>query len=187
MDISFVPTLDPGGGGVLPFPSAWSDDLLFLIGRPVKYARDQRAEADYMQWVRNSTQFTTLAALIDWSNGTPVSQPDNGADSMINISGLDLSKRHTYGWRWVVATATTKGHMEGYIDGVQLTPILDATPIQWLKFDPNSTAAPVAGQNAGAVIDVSFMVPIFGTASSCPMVLYAVRIYQKPGASNMVH
>lgn len=188
--ISFFPAVVPPGGK-LPFPCYYANDLFFCLGKPVKYARDQRAEWDLMQYVKNSLLYITLAALIDWShtgkagegpNGTATINPQN---AMIALGDIDVTKPNRYAGRWQMATDTSPGFIDGYINEISLLPLVNGKRIQWDKFNPLSTDAPVIGKNAGAVIDASYMVPTWGTSPDCPMTVHGARFFQRSGANNL--
>jgi hypothetical protein len=165
----FVPTLDPTGGGHLPFPAIWAVNILRLlqVGGVNRWS-----EVDIMQWTRNSLSYVSMACLIDWTLTSSVIQPSDGE---VFLSGFDFGAYHRYGVRWEKAPPAKPGILRSYIDRQEVHYARGFPPITWPYGDP-----------AGTVLDGSHLALIVGTHPSCEMTLKEACVWSKSAAGNWV-
>jgi hypothetical protein len=187
-DFSFTPTLDPGGGGVLPFPAAWREEIdhLAQIGGATQWVGQASGyqhyiEDDDVQWARNTLQYYGPAGLIDWAgiSASPTVLPSN-SETHINVP---MSDRHKYGHLIVPATATTQGYIANFLDGKMVSYAV-GSPVLWNQYNPAAAPPTVAGTTAGALIDVSHLALIAGTSTTCPMTIFTCTVWQGATAAN---
>jgi hypothetical protein len=87
---------------------------------------------------------------------------------------------HRYGLLWIPATATTKGSLTYYFDGVQVGPTT--------SYSQFTTQAPVPTSSTPwtfGIIDKHHLVLILGTGASTPMKVQSVVVWQASAANNM--
>jgi hypothetical protein len=92
----------------------------------------------------------------------------------------NFNQYHRYGFLWKPATATTKGAMSYYFDGVQVGPTTYYT--KW------TNQPPAPGANTPwtfGVIDSRHIVLILGTAPPVAMQIKSVQVWQASAANNV--
>ena len=89
--------------------------------------------------------------------------------------------RHKIGCLWVPATATTKGYVQFYLDGV----IQPTSTMTWNLWNPNTAPPLTAGTTAGAIIDKEHLALILGSSAQNPMQVFGVSVWQKDGTQNL--
>ncbi len=99
-----------------------------------------------------------------------------------------FSDFNLFGVLWIPATATTKGKLVTYLNGspVVYVGVHPAPNTTWNQFNAASPPPPIPGDTAGAILDASHMVLIFGTDVTCPMFVGPVEVWQASGANNLV-
>lgn len=188
--MSFVPTLQAGGGGTLPFPALWARAIDYLaqvggatqwVGQATGYARS--TEWDLMQWPHNSLTLLALSNLIDWY-GLPASTsslilPVNSETTVSIPFNQPFRGTHVY----KAATATTQGSITDFINGVQ-TRYLLGSPIVWNPYNPAAAPPPVAAingtidsKNGGSIIDQDGLAFIAGTDTTSQLTLYSFALW----------
>jgi len=91
-----------------------------------------------------------------------------------------FSQYHKYGLLWIPATATKKGSLTYYFDGVQVGP-----KTNYSEFTNQPPVPTTATPWTFGVIDKQHMVLILGTGASTPMHVYSVKVWQASAANNM--
>jgi hypothetical protein len=180
-ELSFTPTIGPFEPG---FPSFWSNDIGMLSldlpqwpGEAAGYHR--YVELDFMQWPLNLSYRYAGSDFIDWY-GTAhanVASPN----TYVDISGTTFANANRYGTLWVPATATTKGYLKTYFNGVQV-----GQTLTWDEYNPANRPAPVLGTTAGSFLDAQQVALILGTDKQCPMKVLSVTVWQAGTAKNLV-
>ena len=162
--------------GVISFqnaPAGWSDTV---DGWPAFWATAtngsvEHVETDFFEYMTagNSHQFNF--GFIDWlPNGSHVGAGDIGIDGTVNMPvTFDPSQRHTYGFLWVPATATSAGYAKLFVDGQNV--------------GPTYTWTQTSGQFRS--IDANTLQLIFGTGTANPMTVYSVAVWQKNASANV--
>jgi hypothetical protein len=184
-ELSFTPTVGPFEMG---FPAFWSDDIGMLSldtpqwpGQAAGY--HHWVELDFLQWPLNLLDSYEASDFIDWygkaAGGSTPSKPS--PNTPVNIGGTTFATPNKYGTLWVPATATTKGYLKSYFNGVQV-----GQTITWDQYNPASPPAPVLGSTAGSFLDAQQVALILGTDKQCPMKVLSVTVWQASTAGNVV-
>lgn len=95
-------------------------------------------------------------------------------------ANTNFSAYHRYGLLWIPATATKKGSLTYYFDGVQV-----GQPFTYSRF---TNQAPPPNANtpwAFGVIDNQHLVLILGSGASTPLQVQAVTVWQASAARNL--
>lgn len=95
-------------------------------------------------------------------------------------STTNFSQYHRYGFLWKPATATTKGSLSYYFDGVQVGATYTYT--KW------TNQPPPPGANTPwtfGVIDSRHLVLIIGTGPPAPMQIKSIQVWQPSGVNNL--
>ena len=95
-------------------------------------------------------------------------------------AGFKWSDPHKYGYLWVPATATTKGHAAMFMDDVQMGPT-----IYWDQYDPEAPPAPKAGTTAFSVLDSRHLILTIETGTRNPLTVDSVSVWQASDKDNL--
>lgn len=137
-----------------------------------------------------TTAVGTLTGLSHQINVLGQPTPDQGSSVKISQSVLKpvqlLSDYHLYGCLWIPATATTQGSLTNYLDGVPVIYATGAPNQKWNQYNPAAAPPPIINSSAASLLDVSKMVIILGTDTTCPMTIGSVSVWQNSGADNLV-
>jgi hypothetical protein len=112
--------------------------------------------------------------------GTQVSTTSNRP--FVLPDGTDTSKPHKYGFLWVPATASTKGYVQFFFDGVHI-PGWDKS---WNHYQPHLPPTLVDGSTAYSVLDARHLVLLLGTGPKNPMTIHGLEVWQASDAKNIV-
>lgn len=170
VDAKWVPTLDPTGGGHLPFPAIWGLDALRLL---LVSTRNEWPEIDIAQWPRNTLAYYVGVSWVDWTLAGHVTVPSNGE---VKYGGANPADYNRYGLRWERATPTTPGFLRNYLNGVE-TPFAVGKPypITWPYGDPR-----------GTILDNSHQGLILGTHPLCQMTVRSACVWSKLASGNWI-
>lgn len=127
------------------------------------------------------TYATTVISWYDqWSPGDPYSKIQTPFNTLKRTApnGYDWNAFHKYGALWVPATATTKGYVEHYLDGVA------GARVEWDLLNPNSSPPPT---QPGAILDQHQHAIIIGTSPGQLLRVRRCRVWQRAEAGNLVH
>lgn len=95
-------------------------------------------------------------------------------------STTNFSSYHRYGLLWIPATASKKGSLTYYFDGVQVGPSTTYSQFSTQKPVPSSSTPWTFG-----VVDQQHLVLILGAGASTPMQVQSVTVWQASTKSNM--
>jgi hypothetical protein len=95
-------------------------------------------------------------------------------------AGTNFQQYHTYGFLWVPATATTKGHIDAFFDGQK------AYTYSWTQFT-NQAPTPVGQPWAYGRLDQQHMFFILGTGVGETFTVKSVNVWQRNASANMTN
>jgi len=95
-------------------------------------------------------------------------------------SNTDFTQYHRYGFLWKPATATTKGALSYYFDGVQV-----GATTTYSKFTNQPPAPNASTPWSFGVIDQDHLVLIIGTAPPVPMKIKSIQVWQPSSVNNL--
>jgi hypothetical protein len=177
------------------WPSFWSMPMESTLmpgadqwpGQPAGYVHDVEVdmfEADYF------TEPTWYGVgLHEWYGISKVTCPTGLCQ--VNMAGLsgprvpptgtDFTQYHTYGFLWVPATATTKGSMSAYFDGLEV-----GTTVTWTQYT-NQPPTPVGQPWRFGRMDQEHIIFILSTGQGEPLTLKSVNVWQTNASKNMTN
>jgi len=134
-----------------------------------------------MQSPNSNLGFYQPTSPIDWygtGSGTPVSPTVPN----VNLPGsASFTQPNAFGFRWIMATATTPGRMDSYLNRVKVGPT-----ITWNQYSAANAPPPVLGTSAFSLLDTTRQALIIGTNTASPMTVYSVKVWQGAGANNLI-
>lgn len=138
-----------------------------------------------------TTTAGTITGLAWQINAVGQPTPDRGAAIKITQDAtrppLVFSNYNRYGCLWIPATATTKGTLINYLNGVPViyVGVNPAPNITWNQYNPANPPPPILGDNAGSLLDTLQMAQIIGTDVTSPMTIASVTVWQNSTAGNV--
>jgi hypothetical protein len=170
------------------WPSFWMLDPGFNTGL--------HTEVDFMESfvsdgnANGGTDSAFSSGVIDWNDGNIVLYsgfggggiPGLGIDSTASLPGNNnFAQKHKLGCLWVPATASTRGYVQTYFDGV-----LVKNAYSWTQYNGGSLPVGAGGTAPNfSGLDVSTNLLLWGTGSANPMTVYNVDVWQKDDSKNV--
>jgi hypothetical protein len=89
---------------------------------------------------------------------------------------------HRYGMLWAPATATRRGYVKWFLDGVQ-----QGATLNWTHEDPTTDAPPptLSTPWTYGVVDRQHLALIFGSGVNAPITVYDVEVWQVDASHNL--
>ena len=168
------------------WPSFWSDPIQGLASVPA-----------FVQWQGQATgyQHSCETDFMEFDAGVINKYGISGHDwfgfsgSITGVStafpavstSADFSRYQTYAFLWIPATATTKGSLTWFFNG------LSVGSLTYNKIDPTAPPPPASGTTAMSIIDIRHLCLIFGSSNPLlPMTVQSCEVWQKDSSMNLV-